>query len=328
MGTAMLPAIPLVDIGARGPLALLEMQHARAAALLAAGRRRHGAIALRLGDHVSREWLLRSGNPYRDEILAVAAAMGAPGAILLNLSFEWTCTTGAAADPEGGARLMRVLDWPMDGLGRHVVVARSEAPAGTYYNVTWPGSVGVLTAMAPGRFAAAINQAPMRRHGRTLVGDWATGRIGVWRSRHLPPAHLLRQVFETARTYAEAHRLLRDTPVALPALFTLAGTAPEDGCVIERSETAAAVHDLPVACANDALSPLLRGRPRGADNAARRALLAQAQVGAVDGFGWVRPPILNRRTRVAVVANAARGRLRVLGYEREHPATAEFALQG
>jgi hypothetical protein len=39
-------------------------------------------------------------------------------------------------------------------------------PAGEYYSVTWPGYVGTLTALAPDRFAAAINQAPLRR--RTL----------------------------------------------------------------------------------------------------------------------------------------------------------------
>lgn len=60
------------------------------------------------------------------------------------------------------------------------------------------------------------------------------------------------------------------------------------------------------------------------DNAARRELLSQVKRGRIEGFGWVRPPLLNRFTRLAVEANAARGTLMVLGIERERPATAEF----
>ena len=43
------------------------------------------------------------------------------------------------------------------------LVARHESPAGSWLNVTWPGFVGVLTGMAPGRFSIAYNQAPIRR---------------------------------------------------------------------------------------------------------------------------------------------------------------------
>ncbi|MBI3451963.1 MAG: hypothetical protein HY057_03860 [Rhodospirillales bacterium] len=230
-----LAEIPLIDLGAGGPLALLDRERARAQALLAAGRRRHGRIVLRLGDRLSRTWLERAANPFRAEILDVARAIGHPGAVLLNLSYEWGCTTGAAPDPSGqGSRMLRVLDWPLDGLGRHVVVARQAGAHGPYYNVTWPGSVGVLTAMAPGRFSAAINQAPMARHGLTLVGDWTKNRIAVWHSRELPPAHLMRRVFETARDYAEAKAMLAQTPLAMPVLFTLSGVEPAEGCIIER----------------------------------------------------------------------------------------------
>ena len=38
-------------------------------------------------------------------------------------------------------------------------------------------NAAVLTAMAPGRFCAAIHQAPMRRHGLTLPGDWLKNRL-------------------------------------------------------------------------------------------------------------------------------------------------------
>ncbi|HSE78796.1 MAG TPA: hypothetical protein VLG66_12410 [Alphaproteobacteria bacterium] len=321
------PTIPLIDLGAAGPLQLLERELARAHALLALARRRHGRPLLRLGDRVSRAWLQRADNPYRREILAVAEILGAPGAIMLNMSFEWGCTSGAAPDPSSrGNRMMRVLDWPVEGLGRYVVVARHEAPAGPYFDITWPGAVGVLNAMAPKRFAAAINQAPMVRHGLTLAGDWTRNRIAVWRSRALPPAHLLRRVFSIAADFAAAKEMLIHTPIALPALFILSGIKTEEGCVIERLENRAFVHDGAVACANDWLSPGLHGRSRGRDNRRRRQALTQIQLAPNNHFAWLAPPILNRRTRLALTANAALGQLAILGVEHEQAATREFSL--
>ncbi|MGQ0665254.1 MAG: hypothetical protein ACT4P2_17090 [Pseudomonadota bacterium] len=324
-----LPEIPLIEIGAGGPLALIAAARERAEALLAAGRRRYSRPVLRLGDLASRAWLERARNPLRHEIAAVAAALPAPGAFMLNLSFEWTCTSGAAPDPGGrGNRMLRVLDWPLDGLGRHVVVAHEDAPAGRYYNVTWPGAVGVLTAMAPGRFAAAINQAPMPRHGLPLIGDWAVNRLAVWQSDGLPPSHLLRQVFREAGDYGAAKRMLVEARLVLPSLFVLSGIAPSEGCIIERPDGRAVVHEAPAACANLWLSPGLKGRPRGRDNRERAARLAtlQAAPEPTPGFDWVRPPILNAKTRLAVIANAASGELGVLGIERQRPATREFRL--
>lgn len=327
MTAASLPPIPLVNVGDAGPLKLLEAERARAEALIAISRRTYTGLALRIGDAVSYRWLARAANPYRRQIFAIGEALGMPGAALLNMSFEWTCTSGAAPSPDGaGNRMLRVLDWRLPGLGANVVVAREEAAAGLFYNVTWPGAIAVLTAMAPGRFAAAINQAPMRQYGLTLVGDWAANRVKVWRSTAMPPAHLLRQVFETARDYREAKRMLVETPLCLPVLFTLSGVRPEEGCLIERTETDAIVHDGVCAVANQWHSAHLTGRARGRDNPGRRSLLEQTHRRPLSGFEWVTPPILNRFTRLAVTANAAQGTLRVLGYEREAPATAEFHL--
>jgi hypothetical protein len=324
---ATLPEIPLIDVGPGGALKLLAAERVRAEALLAISRRNYTGPALGIGDSLSRKWLERSGNPYRAQIFAVADALGIAGAVMLNLSFEWTCTTGAARSPDGdGNRMLRVLDWRLPGLGRHVVVAREEAPAGVFYNVTWPGAIAVLTAMAPGRFSAAINQAPMRQHGLTLIGDWAVNRFKVWHSTSLPPAHLLRQVCETARTYHDARRMLVETPLCLPVLFTLSGLAADESCVIERTETGAVVHEGAQACANQWRSAHLSGRVRGRDNPERRTLMEGTLTAPVAGFEWVTPPILNRFTRLAVQANAAQGTLGAVGYEAGAPATAEFRL--
>lgn len=327
-----LAEIPLVDVVEGGPLALLDLQAERLATLLGAARRRYGAVILRLGDRATRQWLARSRNPYSRELAAVAERVGTPGAFLLNLSYEWACTSGVAADPgadplRGGSRMLRTLDWPMDEIGRTVIVARQNGGAGIYYAVTWPGYTGVLTALAPGRFAIAINQPPMRRHSGALWFDWLVNRTVVWRGLSLPPSHLARAVCDTALTYADAKRQLIGTPVCIPAFYILAGTAPGEGCVIERTETRAVVHELPAAIANHWLKLKIPGRDRGTDSAGRyrqmEALLDQPDL---DDFGWIRPPILNRTTRLAVIANAATGALRVRGYEHNAPATRIFNL--
>jgi len=328
-----LPEIPLIDVSSGGAVALVARARPKVEALLDINQRRYGRLILKLGDRLSRNWLVRAANPFRGEIDAIAATVGRPGAVMLNMSFEWTCTTGAAADPDApGNRMLRTLDWPLDGLGRNVVVAIESSPAGPYYNITWPGAVGVLTAMAPGRFSAAINQAPMRRFGLTFVGDWIVNRVRVWGNRDLPPMHLLRQVFDRTRTYAEAKAMLVETKLALPAFFTLSGLHPDESCLIERLEASAVVHDTkngapPVSVANKWIDVPVNGRPRGQDNDARMAQLKTALSAPGTGFGWLTPPVLNKTTRLAVVANAAAGTLRVLGIERDGPATQEFSLK-
>ena len=103
---------------------------------------------------------------------------------LLNASYQWGCTA-RACDEDGVPWLLRTLDWPFHGLGRHAEVARMRGAAGDFFSVTWPGYVGALTALAPSRFAACVNQAPMRRRTahRWLRGyDLAANAVAVWRS--------------------------------------------------------------------------------------------------------------------------------------------------
>jgi len=322
--------IPVIDIGRGGGLALLAAARPRADALVDIARRRYSRLALRCGDAVSRAWLRRNASPYCGEIEAVAAHLRVPGVIMLNLSFEWGCTGLVEPDPAGGTRMLRVLDWRLPGLGRHVVVARAGSDAGVYYNVTWPGAVGVLTAMAPGRFSAAIHQAPMRRHGLTFVGDWAKNRASIWRRTALAPAHLLRHVFETCRTYDEARRALAETPLALPVLFLLAGSEPDEACVIERIEDEAVIHEDGGVAGNgwrgpDAFAGCVWSS-RGYASDHRIRCLAGVSGRPVDGFDWLVPPVLNPDTRLAVRANAAAGTLSVLGLEGMHPVTSELSF--
>ena len=180
-------------------------------------------------DQAARRWLTRSSSPYVAEITQVAAVLGFPGVWLLNCSYLWSCTS-TAREENGVPWMARTLDWPFPGLGRHADVVHARGRAGDYLSVTWPGYAGVLTAMAPFRFAACINQAPMLRRTHLpwlRLYDIAANGLHTWSNvRDIPADQLLRQVFECCGTYAAAKDMLEMTPVARPVIYTLIGCAP------------------------------------------------------------------------------------------------------
>ncbi len=200
--TPGLPSIPVVDVREGG-----AVRHAREARARARGLRdtcvawlpAPARLMLPLLDRVARRWLTRSQSPYVHEVGAVAATLAFPGIWFLNNSYQWSCTA-QGREEDGVPWLARTLDWPFHGLGRYVEIARTEGAAGEFFNVTWPGYVGVLTALAPGRFGASINQAPMRRrtHLRFLrpFDLAANGFSTLLRQRSIPTDQLLRLVFE------------------------------------------------------------------------------------------------------------------------------------
>ena len=164
MNTA-LPALPVVDIREGGPL-----HHARQSATTARALRdaclgffpRAALPLVPAFDRLARRWLARSRSPYLPEIAEIAATLNFSGVWLLNASYQWGCTA-LACERDGAPWLMRTLDWPFTGLGRHTELAHMRGEHGDFFSVTWPGYVGVLTAMAPQHLAASVDQAPMRR---------------------------------------------------------------------------------------------------------------------------------------------------------------------
>ncbi|MEO3428181.1 hypothetical protein AAFN88_04940 [Pelagibius sp. CAU 1746] len=314
-GRKDLREIPLHAVD--GPGDLLRLEPARLAALLAAAERRYPRAGIALADHLSRRWLERSANPYLAEIGQVAAALGRPGAHFLNMSYEWACTCSVGPTADGRAsRLTRVLDWPFEGLGAELVAARQRGPAGEWINITWPGFSGSIQGLAPGRFAAAFNQAPLRRRSPSKAVDWACDRYGLWRSRALPPAHLLRRVFDEARDFAAAKAMLAETPLALPAIFSLAGCGPDEQAVIERLEDHAVVHQGPQVAANHwNAAEMPRARARGTVSDRRAAVMRDQAAAAGPDLAWLQPPVLNPTTRLALYAEPAGGRLVAQGFE-------------
>ena len=330
--------IPIVDVRDGGALRHAREGEARARAL------RDECVAwfpapmrssVPLIDRLAKRWLTRSQSPYIEEIRQISAALGFPGVWFLNGSYQWSCTA-LAREQNAVPWLARTLDWPFPGLGRHVAVAHMRGPAGEYFNVTWAGYVGALTAMAPGRFAASINQAPLKRRSRSpklRLADIGINAVRTYVSvRAIPPDQLLRHVFETCNDYGQARAMLECTPIARPVLYTLAGCRRGESCVIERTETGARTYDGANGAANDWLDSRDGWEARvGSDEVFTRTYEDAAQRSRNrrelisrwsgdferDSFGWVAEPVLNKYTRLAVEMCPARGVLRAVGYERE-----------
>ena len=89
------------------------------------------------------------------------------------------------------------------------------------------GFVGVLSGMVPGQYAITMNYAPpSERPGFFDIG----------------PAFLLRHVLETCDSMKEAVRMLRETPLAAPAFFTVCGV--DEAVTIECTRTEYAINKM------------------------------------------------------------------------------------
>ena len=336
-------SIPFVDLRGKSPIDLLRAYPDKASDIIKAASRTYGLashiasiVALPIADKKSLAWLKNNRNPYLYEIESFSEIMDKPGIISLNLSYEWACTSGTYRTDET-VSLLRVLDWPYPSLGKHLVIALQKGKAGDFYNVTWPALSGVFTGLASGRFAAAINQAPMRAHQLSHFGDWFRNRMIASHETGLPPSHLLRQVFENAANYQDAKRLLSETRIAVPAIFTLSGINQGEGCIIERLEDSAQVIELSASQQvtasnhfNSSLANVGKGwRPRQIDSIGRykQSCDIHGYDIAAEHFDWLRAPIRNQYTRLCCVANAATNRLMVQGFEGMMEVTSIFTMQ-
>lgn len=322
----LLPDIPVIDIGAGGAPALATACPDRFADLHHAAVRRFSAAGLLLGDAVARSWLRRSDNPFLAELGQLASLWRGAGAFALNASCDFSSTSGVVVDPQGKFRMVRVVDWRLDGLGRNLVLTRQEGPAGQFYALTWPGMVGVVTGLAKGRFAAAFNAPPQPIHHLGRIGDWLVNRADLWRYGGLPADHLLRQVFATAPDFTTAQRMLSDTALATPALFTLVGPNPGEGCVIERTQTEVAVRQGPVAVANHCCLLPLQGRSTGKDSIGRQSAMERLLTFPPVSLTWLAPPVLSRDTRMAAVIDPSSGALVAQGWDHSEPVTRPLIL--
>ncbi|PKU25064.1 carcinine hydrolase/isopenicillin-N N-acyltransferase family protein [Telmatospirillum siberiense] len=322
----MMPEIPVIDIGTGGASALAKSCPEQVTELRLAMRRRFGALGLRLGDVATRSWLRRSENPFLAEFESLAELWNGAGVYILNAMSDFSSTSAAVTDHQGYFRLVRVVDWRVEGAGRNLVLARQRGAAGAFLALTWPGMVGVISAMAKGRFAAALNQPPQAIHRLGKRGDWLINRVELSRHGGLPADHLLRQVFETAPDFVTARQMLCDTPLAASAIFTLVGVKPGEGCVIERTRTEAAVRPGPAAAANHWCQMPLAGHAIGKDSAGRQRAMERLLNYPPARLTWLAPPVLNKDTRVAMVADPLAGTLVAQGWDRCEQVTCPLVL--
>jgi hypothetical protein len=341
MNDGGLPQIPVVDLGAAGLERLAALAPEKVQLMSAAGRDLVTGPLLALMDWRSRAWLGRNVTPYAREVAGIAALAipGVRGIHALNLSTEWACSSMVH-----GSRLMRTLDWPLHGMGEALTLTRHDSAAGAWWQATWPGFVGVLTGLAPGRFAASYNQPPTRRITGLKPLDWAIDHHRIGRRTAIPATHLLRQTFEKARDFDEAVTLLRDTELAMPALFSLAG-ADGRSVVIERLEARARLRPGPTAISNHfppfsgqngtSTQEWPRGWPRGIDSPGRYRDACVWAAGLSDlptDFTWLEYPILNKLSRLAAMLDSAAGTFTLIGLEQDgnsaKPATQILRLEG
>lgn len=337
-----LPPIPYMDVRSGSPVDAARRYPEAARNLVRAAADTFGlpsralaALAVPWTDHLSRDWLERTDNPYRDEITTIAEPLGIRGVFSLNVCFEWGCTSGVWPG-QTAPILRRVLDWGFPQLGESMILLHQKGEAGDFFNITWPGLAGMFQGVAPGRFAAAINQAPMRKHGRGFVGDWLTNRRVVAQKSGLPPAHLLRRMFETARDYRTARAMLCETEIAVPAIFILSGTQDDEGCIIERTEDSfriRAMTDDGICAANHFESDLAKSdfgggwRARPIDSEGRYAQARNFTAEDFAGeFSWFVAPVANANSRLVFEADARTGGLKLMGTAGVKQATAILTL--
>lgn len=316
--------IPYEDIGTAGFESLVERHRVALRDILRSAGRIYTGPGLWLGDRLTRTWLERASIPYREELQSVVKAVGMAGAWMLNFSYEWGCSAAAVAADGKPPKLLRTMDWYLPGLGRTLLAVQREGAAGEWVNFTWPGFIGVIQGLAPGRFALCLNQAPPPDTKLGVVANWAAAHARVWRSRGMPPALLARLTLDTERDFASALRRITETPLCTSVFITLIGCRPGEAVTVERTPSGAVVHR-EAAITNHWLTPGLGGPPTAWASEERLAAIRALQRDYQEDrapLDWLESPVLSGLTRVALEATPATGDFCVQGWEPTGPGTA------
>lgn len=173
---------------------------------------------------------------YSAEMSAIAALLERSEAevLLSNLYYDalkhvFGCTAFCIAT-DGGNLHARNLDWWTERgiLSEHTLLIRFVRGRELVFTaVSWPGFIGALSGVAPGRLSITLN---------AVLSDEPAGLA--------PPVTLLiRQVLESEAAFADAVRVLAETEVASDSLLMVAGTRDDERVVIERTPTRAATRD-------------------------------------------------------------------------------------
>lgn len=164
--------------------------------------------------------------------LAKVLEMPFEDVLLGNLYYDalkhlWGCTA-FAVDAPGGPIHGRNLDWFSETGALGTSTAQFRFVRGgveRYRTVGWPGYLGCLSGVAPGRFAITLN---------TVASDDAAELFA-------PVSFLIRRTLATAPTFDDAVRILAETPVSSDSLLLISGTKPGEMAVVERTPTRSAI---------------------------------------------------------------------------------------
>ena len=137
------------------------------------------------------------------------------------LKFYFGCTAFAVNNQDGILHA-RNLDWHTENnlLAEHSKIFEYQRKGETVFKtVGWVGFVGALSGMKPGKFSLTLNA--------VLSND--SPEIAF------PVSFLLRDVLDSADSFASAKERLEKTPIASDCLILLSGTTPDEMNVIERT---------------------------------------------------------------------------------------------
>lgn len=136
------------------------------------------------------------------------------------LEYTWSvfgCTAAVIDHDDLGPVHVRTMDWDLSMIGKATRIFRFVEGKRSFVTVGVLGYVGVLSGMVPGQYSVTLNYAPPLERPGFGFG----------------PAFLIRHVLETCDTFAEAVKMLSETPLMVPAFFTVCGTKKGQACVIE-----------------------------------------------------------------------------------------------
>ncbi len=328
---AAVSSIPYCDLNNRGSDVLVEKFYQRSRQLIDTNGWSSYWPLYKSRDGYVKKWFSESASPYLKEMKSIEQKLGKKGTFDINTSFHSRCLSGFARVPgEEAMRMTYLMELPLKGGGRNPVVSQHNPKVGAYYNITWPGLVGVFCALAPHRFMASINSVnPQEGIFHSLTHRGLSLIRGQPHKKGLPPTHLLRYVFETCSTFEEAKEVLYTTPVTEPVLFSLCGAKPAQGSVIEKLSSSL-LHDSmeKITLGNYSLSESVRSDKRYQDDCLRCEELSKAlEQNISHGFCWLKAPVLTSKTALTIMLTLGKtNALKVQGWEKGSPTTHLFDL--
>jgi hypothetical protein len=130
------------------------------------------------------------------------------------------------------------MDWAMDflkDLTIDVEFRKNNEPL--FYATTWPGYVGVLTGMRPGKFSVSVN---FRVTGGSFLTNAIAALGAAW-----PTGFLVRSVLAEDRGFDVALASLSGSPLIAPTYFTVCGAKPREAALLTRDRRGEATRPSP-----------------------------------------------------------------------------------